>query len=173
MGMRRLVEYIIEQGHKRIAYITGDAASVVTDIRIESLLSVLKEHHMEMPEGFLVSSEYRNLRKAADYTQKLLQMPQPPTCIIYSDDYAAVGGIGMIKSMGLEIPKDISIAGYDDIFIAGKLQPRLTTVRQDTEKIGSIAAEQLIQIIEGCQVTESHPIIVDTTLIAGASVKKI
>lgn len=172
-GMRQLVEYIIGQGHTQIAYISGDATSVVTKIRIESFQSVLREHHVEMREEYLISSEYRNIQKAAVYTRKLLQMKNPPTCIIYSDDYSAVGGIGEMKSMGLEIPKDISIAGYDDIFIAGTLQPRLTTVRQDTEKIGSIAADRLIQLIEGCTADNEFSTIVDTILIDGASVKKI
>jgi LacI family transcriptional regulator/LacI family purine nucleotide synthesis repressor len=172
-GMRQLVEYIIAQGHRKIAYIAGDSTSVVTDIREESLRAVLRENHIELPEEYLLSSEYRNLQKAAEFTRKLLQLPEPPTCIIYSDDYSAVGGIGEIKRMGLEIPKDISVAGYDDIFIAGKLQPRLTTVRQNTEKIGSIAAEQLIRLMEGRPSENIAPIIVDTELIPGASVKKI
>ena len=78
---------------------------------------------------------------------ELLKREDKPTCIIYSDDYSAVGGIAAIESMGLKIPEDISVAGYDDIFIASQLQPRLTTVRQDTERIGMKAAEQLIKLM--------------------------
>lgn len=173
VGMRQLVEYIISMGHKRIAYITGDSTSVVTQIRIESLCAVMKQYGLEMPEEFILPSEYRNLQKATEYTKQLLGLPEPPTCIIYSDDYSAVGGIGQIRSMGLQIPQDISIAGYDDIFIAGQLQPRLTTVRQDTEKMGMKAAEQLIKLIEGHRQKTVKPIIVNTELVPGASVQKL
>lgn len=171
-GMRQLAEYIISMGHKRIAYITGDTTSIVTDIRVKSLREVLEKHGLDMSEELLCFSEYRDLAKAAEYTKRLLQMPEPPTCIIYSDDYSALGGIEQIGSMGLRIPEDISIAGYDDIFIAGQLRPRLTTVRQDTVLIGRTAAEQLIKLIEGRRGTMG-PIIIGNELISGASVQKI
>ena len=171
--MRELVEYVISMGHKKIAYITGDDTSIVTDIRIQGLKETMDKHGLALPEGWIFPSEYRNLKKAAEYTKTLLQQPISPTCIIYSDDYSAVGGIAAIESMGLRIPQDISVAGYDDIFIASQLQPRLTTVRQDTEKIGMKAAEQLIKLIEGHKVKLSAPSVVASQLIRGASVAKL
>ena len=173
VGMRELVEYVISMGHKKIAYITGDDTSIVTDIRIQGLKETMDKHGLALPEGWIFPSEYRNLKKAAEYTKTLLQQPIRPTCIIYSDDYSAVGGIAAIESMGLRIPQDISVAGYDDIFIASQLQPRLTTVRQDTEKIGMKAAEQLIKFIEGHKVKLSAPSVVASQLIRGASVAKL
>lgn len=173
VGMRELVEYVISMGHKKIAYITGDDTSIVTDIRIQGLKETMDKHGLALPEGWIFPSEYRNLKKAAEYTKTLLQQPIRPTCIIYSDDYSAVGGIAAIESMGLRIPQDISVAGYDDIFIASQLQPRLTTVRQDTEKIGMKAAEQLIKLIEGHKVKLSAPSVVASQLIRGASVAKL
>ena len=173
VGMRKLVEYILSMGHKKIAYITGDSTSVVTDIRIKGLKDTMEEHGIEMPESWILPSEYRNLKKAAEYTRELLKREDKPTCIIYSDDYSAVGGIAAIESMGLKIPEDISVAGYDDIFIASQLQPRLTTVRQDTERIGMKAAEQLIKLIEGHKTKLSPPSIVASKLVPGASVRKL
>lgn len=134
-GMRKLMEYVISMGHKRIAYISGDK-SAVTSQRLESFQEVLKENELEFPEEYQISSSYRNLEEAARYTRLLLELPEPPTCILYADDYSAVGGINQIRSMGLQIPKDISVAGFDDIFLAKQLCPRLTTVFQDSEVIG-------------------------------------
>ena len=172
-GIRQLVQYIISMGHKKIAYITGDLTSVVTDIRIQGLKETMQKNGLIMPEAWILPSEYRNLKKAAEYTRYLLKQPVKPTCIIYSDDYSAVGGIAAIESMGLKIPEDISVAGYDDIFIASQLQPRLTTVRQDTEKIGMKAAEQLIKLIEGNKVKTSQPSVVASRLVEGVSVRKL
>lgn len=173
VGMRELMEYIISMGHERIAYITGDSTSMVTQIRVESYQKTLESHGLSVPQGYLLPSEYRNLQKASKYTEQLLSLKVPPTCIIYSDDYSAVGGIGQIKSMGLQVPEDISIAGYDDIFIAGQLQPRLTTVRQDTEMIGKKAAEKLIALIEKKKNVSTHPIVVNTSLEKGESVRRL
>lgn len=171
VGMRELVEYIISMGHEKIAYISGDAASVTTQ-RIESFRKTMQAHNLPLPEEYQISSEYRNLKKAATYTKQLLELPEPPTCIIYSDDYSAVGGLSQIRAMGLQIPDDISVAGYDDIFIASQLRPRLTTVAQDTEKIGRKAAEKLIALIEKKSVS-MKPFVVKTELKKGASVKRI
>lgn len=172
VGMRQLVEYIIEMGHERIAYISGDD-SAVTKLRIESFCKTMAGHGLAVPAEYQLSSEYRNLQKASEYTRQLLELPEPPTCIIYPDDYSAVGGISLLKSMGLRIPEDISVAGYDDIFIAGQLQPRLTTVHQDTEMLGKKAAEKLIALIEKKKKVSTRPIIVNSTLEKGESVGKI
>ena len=79
----------------------------------------------------------------------------------------------MIKSMGLQIPEDISVAGYDDIFIASQLQPRLTTVHQDTEMIGRNAAEKLIALIEQKKNVSVCSCVVDTALEKGESIQKL
>lgn len=173
VGMRELVEYIISKGHEKIAYITGESTSAVTKSRVESYKKTLKAHDIEFHEEYLIPSEYRNLHKASEYTKQLLEMENPPTCIIYSDDYTAVGGINQIKSMGLRIPEDISVAGYDDIFIAGQLEPRLTTVRQDTAMIGKKAAEKLIALIENQKSVSTRPIIVNSCLEKGESIQDI
>ena len=78
----------------------------------------------------------------------MLKLKNPPTCIFYPDDFACVGGINAIREMGLSIPEDISVAGYDGIPLGKNMSPNLTTLDQDTEGIGSTAAEKLINLIE-------------------------
>lgn len=147
VGMRQLLEYIISKGHRRIAYIFGEP-SAVTKQRLDAFYEVLQKHEVAIPAEYQISSKYRNLDQAAFYTKQLLELSEPPTCILYPDDYAAVGGMNQIRSMGLRIPEDVSVAGFDDIFIAGQLCPRLTTVSQSTKEIGQKAAEKLIALIE-------------------------
>ena len=64
----------------------------------------------------------------------------------YPDDFAAFGGINAIRARGLRIPEDISVAGYDGIAAARYLEPQLTTLKQDAEQIGCVAARQLISL---------------------------
>ena len=74
-------------------------------------------------------------------------MPKPPTCIIYPDDFSALGGINAIRERGLSIPDDISIVGYDGIDTANFCIPRLTTVRQDAAELAARGVQTLLQAI--------------------------
>ena len=171
-GMEDLVTYIYNQGHRRIAYIHGDNTSV-TRIRLTSFYRTLQRVGVETPDDYIKESPYRDADSAAKATRELLDLPNPPTCILYPDDYAAIGGINEIRERGLRIPEDISIAGYDGIAIAKILEPKLTTLCQDTVAIGRIAAEKLIDLIENPKTTMIDKFTVDGTLFKGASVKQL
>ena len=171
-GMEDLVTYIYNQGHRRIAYIHGDNTSV-TRIRLTSFYRTLQRIGVETPDDYIKESPYRDADSAAKATRELLDLPNPPTCILYPDDYAAIGGINEIRERGLRIPEDISIAGYDGITIAKILEPKLTTLCQDTVAIGRIAAEKLIDLIENPKTTMIDKFTVDGTLFKGASVKQL
>lgn len=171
-GMKNLVEYVISKGHTKIAYISGNATAV-TKQRLESFNKTMKKHKLAVPDEYQISSGYRDLQKAAYYTKQLMELPEPPTCILYADDYSAVGGINQLREMGLSIPEDISVAGFDNIFIAGQLKPRLTTVSQDTKKIGKKAAEKLIALIEKGDSVPVRSYVIDTALMTGESVGEI
>ena len=92
---------------------------------------------------------------------------------MFPDDFACIGGINVIEQYGLRIPEDISIAGYDGIILSQFLEPKLTTVRQDTETIGRSAAEKLIAMIENPKVSIIERVVVEGKLIIGNSVKKL
>lgn len=171
-GMRDLVRYIRSCGHEKIAYVYGEQNSV-TRVRLASFHRTMEEMGIEIPEEYLIEAEYRNLALAAEATAKLLSLPEPPTCILYPDDYSALGGINVIKDRGLRIPEDISVAGYDDIPMAGQMTPPLSTVHQDTEKIGHLAATELVNLIEKPKCTVIEHITVAGWLIKGGSVRHI
>lgn len=171
-GMRDLVEYIYKMGHRRIAYIYGKKSDV-TEQRLTSFCRTMRSLGNEVPKEYLSLSAYRDLRSTKECTEKLLNLPNPPTCIIMPDDYAALGGIEAIESAGLKIPDDISIAGYDGIPLSQMLRPQLTTIKQDTEKMGWEAARRLIEQIESPMTTVLENITVRGKLLEGKSVKSI
>lgn len=103
----------------------------------------------------------------------MLDLPDPPTCIIYPDDFAAFGGVNALRERGLQIPGDISVAGYDGIQAARHLSPRITTLRQDTEQIGFVAARELISLIERPKSTIIQQITVPGQLVEGESVAAV
>ena len=104
---------------------------------------------------------------------ELLDLPDPPTCILYPDDFASFGGINAIQARGLRIPEDISVAGYDGIRVARHIEPKLTTLRQDTELIGHEAAKNLINLIEEPKSTLIQVITIGGEVLEGHSVKDL
>lgn len=171
-GMDELVSYVYGKGHRKIAYIHGDDSSVTRN-RMGSFYRVLERYGVEIPDEYVRQAPYRDADQAAIRTGELLDLPDPPTCILYPDDFAALGGINEIRERGLSIPENISIAGYDGINIARILEPKLTTICQDTAAIGRIAAEKLVELIEHPKTTLIEKITVDGTLFAGSSVKTL
>lgn len=171
-GIRDLLKYIYGKGHRKIAYIHG-ADSAVTRNRLSSFYITAEELGLTIPEEYVREAEYRDTKRTYAITNELLDMEEPPTCIIYPDDFAAFGGINAIQERGLEIPRDVSVAGYDGIPVTRHLEPRLTTVRQDTEQIGCVAARQLISLIESPRTTLVEQIVIPGMIEEGKSVSEI
>ena len=171
-GMHDLVEYVCSKGHRKIAYIAGDDTSV-TKNRVGSFYRSLEKKGINIPDEYVLYASYRNPDLAYDRTKKLLKLADRPTCIMYCDDYSALGGINAIREEGLNIPDDISVVGYDGSNISQILDPKLTTLKQDTEKIGRVAAEKLIHLIENPKTTLIQRLVIDGTLIEGGSVKNL
>jgi len=171
-GMKQLTQYIIDQGHTKIAYIHGTKSSV-THNRLVSFNNTLKENGIAIPEEYYLEGVYRSAESAESLTLKLLNLKDPPTCIIASDDYSALGVMNTISRLGLRIPEDISVAGYDGISVSQALEPKLTTIKQDTDKIGAEAAKQLINLIENPMETSLDNIYLKVQLVKGGSVKNI
>ena len=169
-GMQQLMSYIYEKGHRKIAYIYGDD-SMVTSNRLSVYYNFLEEKGVKINDAYVREGKYRDSYTAGIITNELLDLKERPDCIVYADDFAAIGGMNAIKNKGLKIPEDISIAGYDGILMAAQLEPPLTTFRQNTERIGSIAAERLISLMENPKATAIQQYMVDGVFVQGASVK--
>lgn len=171
-GMETLLSYIYGRGHREIAYIYGEESMVTTN-RLSSYYRFHEKNNMTVRKEFLEKGRYRDSYTAGMITNKLLGLEHPPTCILYADDFSAIGGMNAIKNRGLRIPDDISIAGYDGITMASQLEPQLTTYRQDTAGIGRLAAQKLISLIENPKATPISQYMMDGQLVTGGSVTKI
>lgn len=171
-GIHELTEYICSCGHKRIAFIHGEKTAV-TENRLKSFYRTMEKYGNEICEGFVRQGRYHDPNITAKITKELLELPNRPTCIIFPDDFSAIGGINVIRDSCLTIPEDISVAGYDGIYLATVLSPKLTTYRQNTEMLGRKAATQLINHIEKSNTTLVERIMVKGELLRGNSVKVI
>lgn len=171
-GIHDLLFYIYGMGHRKIAYIHG-SDSAVTQSRLSSFYKTAEELGLEIPDEYILESAYRDSKGAYERTEELLDLPDPPTCILYPDDFSGFGGMNAIKSRGLNIPNDISVVGYDGIRVGRHIEPQLTTLRQDTDRIGRCAAEKLISLIERPKTTLIEQVVIDGEVFPGKSVKKM
>ena len=171
-GISDLVHYIYEMGHRKIAYIHG-ADSAVTQSRLSSFYRTCEELGIDIPAEYVREAPYRNTKGTYTETIKLLDLKNPPTCILYPDDFSCFGGINAIHETGLRIPDDVSVAGYDGIRIARHYRPQLTTIIQDTKRLGQEAAMKLIDLIENPKTTLTEQIVVTGEVFCGESVAKI
>lgn len=171
-GMTELVEYIISMNHKAIAYITGEDC-VVTKTRLSAFLRCTKKAGIEIPAEFIKQGRYRDMNMATFLTEELMRLPETPSCIIYPDDYSAVGGLNVLRARGFEIPSDISVAGFDGNAIMAQYEPRITTVFQDKMGMGKTAAMKLMDWIENPGYKPEKPVLVNTDFQKGRSVGKV
>lgn len=174
-GMHDLVSYVAGRGHKKIAYINGGdrATSSVTRNRIGSFYRTISELGLSVPEEYMVDADYRNPALCHDAALKLLALEDRPTCILCPDDLSAIGCINAANELGMQVGKDISVAGYDGIDIARYLEPKICTIAQDTETIGRKAAEKLISMIEHPKTTLMERIVVEGKLLPGNTIAVI
>ncbi len=149
-GMKILTEEIIKAGHKKIAFIHGSLNTAVTKIRVNTFKDCIKNYNIFLPDNYIVEGDYHDPHSSAEGTKKLLELDESmrPTCILYPDDFAALGGIRVLEERGIKPGRDISITGYDGIFLASLLTPPLTTYEQNTKAIGSALVDELVKQIE-------------------------
>lgn len=172
-AITELVDYVYSMGHRRIAFMVGDSVSLVSSIRKDAFIKRCKELGIKIVPEYIKEAKFRDMGLAARCTEELLSLPVPPTCIFYTDDYAAVGGINVIRARGLEAPSDISYCGFDGINLVGYFEPRITTIKQDVEELGRRAAYELIDLIENEEMADGSEIIVPAKLEKGVTVGRI
>lgn len=172
-GIKNLVYHISGMGHTKIAYIHGNMNSV-TQVRLKNFKEACEKLGITVPDEYIRQSFFRDINKTAFETEALLRLPDPPTCIIFPDDYAAIGGINILKAYGMVIPDDISVAAYDGIDIPSRYDPQITTVKQDMDGMGRTAAEKLIKLIETPEeITDFSDVMIETKLVEGHTIKQM
>jgi Transcriptional regulators len=169
-GIQKLVEYAISMGHTRIAFIHGHNNSVVTRTRIHQFHQTMEFYKLSVPDSYVCSGLYTDIRLTRKLVGELLRLPDPPTCILLPDDVCFFGAREAAWELGLRIPEDVSFAGYDGIPMTQAINPKLTTVRQNSARIGEEAAKKLISMIENPNTVSWMPVVIPTELLKGGTI---
>jgi DNA-binding LacI/PurR family transcriptional regulator len=147
-GSRAATEHLVELGHRRIAFI-GDQFGYQSDTeRFAGYKEALKSAGIPINPELLVRGDGK-AEAALRAMDQLLALRNPPTAVCCYNDMSALGAMRSIRMHGLRVPEDISVTGFDDLFVASYADPPLTTVRQPMRRMGQIAMEDLIKLMNG------------------------
>ena len=167
-GARMAVEHLIRLGHQRIAIITGRLDMAHGQDRLEGYRQALKAHRIPMEEELIVEGDYTE-NSGMVAMQQLLS--NSPSAVFIASDMMAIGALKALRQAGWQVPQDIALVGFDDIPIASAIEPALTTVRQPIERMGSMAVEVLLSVLERSSEEEAlaHRIILPPELVIRTS----
>ena len=172
-GIRMLVDRAVALGHRRIAYIHGQRNSLVTENRISSYLQAMQAHGLSVPEGYLVAGRYDDVENIRPRLKTLMAREDWPTCVLLPDDASYFGALDTLREMDIQVPEDVSVAGYDGVRSVQAVHPRLTTVRQNSEAMGRQAALRLIDHIDHPTAAANDEVMIPTELIEGESMGEV
>jgi DNA-binding LacI/PurR family transcriptional regulator len=96
----------------------------------------------------LIASKYSKRQENIEAVEEILSRSTLPTAVIFPDDCSAIWGINALRDNGIKVPEDISVAGFDGVEIGEMVFPRLTTIKQDTSRIGKEASLKCVQMLE-------------------------
>ncbi len=146
---KEMVSYLLNKGHKRIGMITGKEDDAIAGTsRYEGYKLALREAGVELDKSLIVSGDYR-FKSGYEGALKLLALPKRPTAIFASNDEMALGVIKAASVLKLSIPDDLAVAGFDDVDMAQKIVPALTTMAQPMYEMGAVGMRLLTKILHG------------------------
>lgn len=162
---REMVTYLLRQGYQRVATIAGPRNMIAGADRLQGYCLALRDRRVASDANLIVESDFT---EEGGYMGMQRLLPHAPDAVFIASDAMAIGALRALRDAGKRVPEDVAIAGFDDIPNAARTDPPLTTVRQPIQRMGSVAAEALIDLI-------SHPdrpprrIILPTEMVIRAS----
>jgi len=150
-GVRLAIAHLHALGHRRIAHIAGGANTVAGADRLAAFRRAIERFGLELPEAYVRSGDFSS---ASGYTEtcELLALPAPPTAVVAASDLMALAALQAIWDSGLRPGRDVAVVGFDDLEAAALAHPPLTTIRQDRQALGTLAATRAIELIEHADV---------------------
>ncbi|EEY9906281.1 DNA-binding transcriptional regulator CytR [Escherichia coli] len=142
------VNYLYEQGHKRIGCIAGPEEMPLCHYRLQGYVQALRRCGIMVDPQYIARGDF-TFEAGSKAMQQLLDLPQPPTAVFCHSDVMALGALSQAKHQGLKVPEDLSIIGFDNIDLTQFCDPPLTTIAQPRYEIGREAMLLLLDQMQG------------------------
>lgn len=176
-GARMVARHLLALGHRRFGFLSGPISMASRIERIDGFRSALLDQGVELPASHIwqrqlisASGDIEGAELGQLGARELLSMPDRPTALFTINDMYALGAYAGARDLGLRIPEDVSIVGFDDIALAAVAYPPLTTVRQPIDLLAKQAVTNLISHLEGTQSELSpHLVAVPELIVRGST----
>lgn len=162
-------QYLIQKGHRKIGFISGELTRLSFDQRYQGYLKALKKNNISVSKKYISTG---GLEQGYDHVKKLLSLPDPPTAIFSANDINAIYGYKAVQDLNLRVAEDVSIVGFDDIDLARFSTPGLTTIRVFKQELGSIGVRILFKAIRK-EIDSPLHTVVPVQLVVRESVREI
>lgn len=154
-GGRTATEHLIGLGHTRIAWVGGPQTSSAARDRLYGYQAALDAAGVGVDPSLISAGQFA-VDAGAQEARKLLSSPHPPTAIMGANDEIAVGVLATAHALGIRVPEELSITGFDDTPQAAWTTPSLSTVHQNLEGMGAIAVQTVLNMTEGRRPSSRH-----------------
>lgn len=144
-GAREATLHLLRLGYKKVATITGPQNMIAGQDRLEGYRRALKERGAPYRPELVAEGDFS---ETGGYTAMRKLIPQRPDAVFVATDVMAEGAMRALREAGLRVPQDVALVGYDDMPNAARMSPPLTTIRQPTQRMGALAVDALIDIIQ-------------------------
>jgi NAD(P)-dependent dehydrogenase (short-subunit alcohol dehydrogenase family) len=168
LGSRLATAHLLDRGHRRIGFVCAKPLLTLTQQRLRGYREALAEAGAEYDADLLRLAPSFDEQTGRRAVRDLLERADRPTAIFVASDRMAIGGYGAVSELGLRIPEDVALVGYDDIGPSAMLQPPLTTIRTAYHDFGRLAAQLLLDLIEG-RLEAPQRVVIEPELIVRAS----
>jgi len=170
-GAELMSEYLVSIGHRNIGFVSGPAPNLSAQEKYDGFCSVMKKNRLSLRKSLVAQGE-NTFESGVLAGKHLLDRKDRPSAIFASNDAMALGVLKSATMLGMKVPEDISIAGFDDSALATVTWPDLTTIHQPVERMGEMAAWKLLAQLTNGGISADLPIATEPELIVRNSTMK-
>ena len=163
-GAYEITQHLIDLGYRKIAIITGPSNFSTGSYRLKGYQQALKDHHIELNNDYVIQGPFTR-ETGYGGAKQLLTMEERPEAIFAGNDYIAMGVIDAVDELGLHIPEETALVGFDNTEFASNQRIRLTTVSQRTYEMGNLGVQILIDYIGRKETDYTHRVVLEPRLI--------
>jgi LacI family transcriptional regulator len=163
-GMRALMHHLNDLGHQRVGCVIGSPDYSFVHYQLEGFRQAMDACGLSVDKSLIIEADLTQ-RGGYGAAQTLLSQSEPPTAIVSSNDLMALGVMSAAQDQGLDVGRDIAVAGFDDIPLAETSHPTLTTVRQPAHRLGQLMGHMLVALAQGESLAERHVLVQPSLII--------
>lgn len=146
-GIKRMVSYLYEIGHREIGIIKGESALSIANDRYEGYLDSMKEYGLDFHEEWVYNADY-SMESGMKAAQYFVGLEHRPTAVLATSDYMAIGAINYLINHNYKVPEDLTVTGYDGMYLGNLITPRLTTIQLPVKEMAQTATQIIINSLD-------------------------